>query len=180
MARNKNKNNPKFKFLLFGPRTSLGWTIKSRITREKGDDLVNRRIAIEIPDDNGNLLGYQLRKDRMPNDPMPTLQTILATITKSEMEINAGTYGESRTVRLSEQQRTERAKQTHPHTGKYLPEEDRIEKVIGKIVAWPEVGDTKAPCVRAKAWPVTVHAKTKPVRKRWRKRVETVQAVGGA
>lgn len=66
-----------------------------------------------------------------------------ATLKKGHMMANAGVLGNSRTAHLTEAKREELLK-----SGKLKREEDFIEIAQNKIQAWPEVGDTKAVCVR--------------------------------
>jgi hypothetical protein len=129
------------KLLVFGAYTTLGWRVVRHCTRARGESMVEqgewRRVYSQ---ESGDLLGYQLvGPDRSTKGDYDLLSTHApAAISVSEMQVNAGCHGRSRTWGMSEDRRLERR-----------DPEDAIERTMAKVAVWPFVGPRKGDVVRA-------------------------------
>lgn len=115
------------------------------ITAYQGDGLVEEGRAVRLfkPRQHGKpreLLGYKL----VPEPGTPRCSA--PSITASEMKVNAGLAGHSRTAGLREFQRRY---SVNPRTTR-VEEEDFIERTQSKVTIWPLAADSKAPLVTRK------------------------------
>lgn len=106
-----------------------------RISREEYVRLRDRGRAMPLHDKQGNLVGCQLTNNHPGDGAIPS-QPSSPVLTVREIELYAGRNfpgGRSRTAGLTETQRLERSRRTHPRTGKYLLPEDAVERVTEKV-----------------------------------------------
>lgn len=132
----RRNRSPEQEFILFRATSSLGWAISKRISYDKGERLVDQRVARRVDDEYGKHIGYQPCEPSEAKDDAPVVRSSPA-ISQGEILANAGTafrLGGSRTAKMSEAMRISR---THPRSGKLLPAEDRIERAVAKVKAWP-------------------------------------------
>lgn len=97
-----------------------------------GEAMVAAGKLRRIVDDAGRHIGYQPAS--AAPEPKPSERLDAASITRAEIEANAGLRGKSRTRGLPERLRTERV---HPKSGRLMPEEDFVERAQRKVEAWP-------------------------------------------
>ncbi len=91
----------------------------------------------EIWLENGDLAGVQPLKPEQQKTLHQILieQLIAVTITLAELKRNAGLYGRSHTLGMSEWKRLRRQARFDP--SKILPPEDATERAIEKVRLWP-------------------------------------------
>jgi hypothetical protein len=129
------------RFLVYGSYTTLGWRVVRHCTQARGEAMVQqgewRRV---VSRESGELIGFQLvSPDRCTKGDYDLLSMHApAAISVSEMQVNAGCHGRSRTRGMSEDRRLERREP-----------EDAIERTMAKIAVWPLVGSRKGDVVRA-------------------------------
>jgi hypothetical protein len=124
-----------------------------RTSRERGDGMVAGGSAIELFDEAGRFAGYQVIEKEQPKDETPNYVTV-AWISPQEVFANAGLFGISLTLNLSEEERLSRydtrASASSKGMHRLLPAEDFIERAQAKVALWPEIGDRQAPRVSPK------------------------------
>jgi hypothetical protein len=132
MARKTRRSNSQ-QIIVFSADTALGWRALSRCSVAEYHRRLARGEVRPVHDGFGRLIGCQpiKRTDQsIPSRPSAVCLTV------SEMVLFAGQAfkdGRSRTARMTEQQRLQRASRTHPRTGKFLAPEDAIERVTEKV-----------------------------------------------
>lgn len=101
--------------------------------------MVSDEMAVRLVDrTSGITVAYQLTAGRVQDGP-GGVSLSAAAISARECMVNAGVIfkdGKSRTANLSEEQRKEREKRTHPKSLKYLDAEDHIERTVEKVKLW--------------------------------------------
>lgn len=108
----------------------LGWRVIRHVSGAQGEEMVARGKWREVYDEQNNHVGYQIvaswKSDLeiLSGGPSPN------SITKREVEMNAGLYGRSRTQGMPEESRVARF---DSRTGKPLPPEDAIERAVAKV-----------------------------------------------
>ena len=103
-------------------RHPLGVEQKGLFTEQSGYARVRQGTAIELVDEKGRLIGFLAKEQSIGASPSPVSSRVLS---RGEMELIAGAtfrHGGSRTVGLTEQQRTSRV-----FNGRILPAEDAVE-----------------------------------------------------
>ena len=131
MARPKSRSNRKF--LLFSFDTTLGWSVIRQVSLLFGERKVDEGVWRRVNNEQGIHIGYQLAAaEKYENDSRSSPTYISA----SEMAMYAGrafSGGKSRTVFMTEQQRSQR----RGKFDKILPVEDAVERITGKVESWP-------------------------------------------
>lgn len=120
----------KHEFKLFDTNTTLGWKVIRRISEDHGEDMVLRRKARHVVNSEGKHIGYQMYESALR--PTPVVQDSkpsCTSISKREMEANAGLFGLSRTASMSEAQRIKRV-------ARGRPEMDLVEAARVKLDAY--------------------------------------------
>lgn len=141
------------------------------ITRSKGERMVRKQLADVIADEGGKLLCFQLKASTAPVRAlvMDVSRTSYVKVdsepsnmafSQAEMNAIAGTkfkHGRSRTARLSDEQREERAKRIYEATlmetgrGVKVGPEDIVERATKKLEVWAESRMPKQPVEAAVA-----------------------------
>jgi predicted alpha/beta hydrolase len=122
---------------LFCTDTTLGWRVKCRVPVETALEKVALKKWREIWYETGELAGVQ----PLAPEQKKTLHQILierlvaVTITFSEVQRNAGLYGRSHTLGMSEWKRLKR--HARFDESKILAPEDATERAIEKVRLWP-------------------------------------------
>jgi len=139
------------KINLFDSNISLGWRVIYQVRLSLALEKVAARQWREVWLTNGELAGVQ----PLPPKQQKTLHQILVehliavTITLAELERNAGLYGRSHTLGMSEWKRLRRhvvrrgqpvepgGKPVYYETGQIADPEDATELAIEKVRLWP-------------------------------------------
>jgi hypothetical protein len=127
------------RFKVYGAYTALGWRVVRHCTLAAGMKMVASGEWEQVEDSNGDI-AFQLKTpDRAMKGDYDILSTHApAAINVSEMQVNAGCHGRSRTRGMCEDRRLERR---NP--------EDAIERTMAKVAVWPLVGPRKGDVIRA-------------------------------
>ena len=124
---------------LFSANIAFGW----RVVRQVPVELALEQLALkkwreiwsECVDGKRELLGVQPLAAAQPSKPIPVLGGSPPTITLTEVQMNAGLFGRSHTMGLSEWKRLKRHAKYDEK--KILAPEDAIERAIQKVKLWP-------------------------------------------
>jgi hypothetical protein len=117
---------------VYPPDTSLGWRVIYMVSALKAAERLAAGVWREVYDEYGSFWGCQVVAN-FGKDEAILSGASSTSITVSELELNAGLRGKSRTVGLSEEQRIARIN----GKGKPLPPEDAIERAQAKVKQWP-------------------------------------------
>lgn len=135
---------------LFRAQTTLGWSVARNISDADGRRGVASGSMREVFDEITHLcIGYQMLavSEQRGDQDLPSV-TSTASISRFEMEVNAGLLGRSRTAGLTEAQRLERAAQRDERSGEYLTPEDVVERVQAKVLIFPHIGAERGDILR--------------------------------
>jgi hypothetical protein len=123
-------------FYLFPADVTLGWRVIRMVSGAMGEEKLARGEWRDVYDEKGNHIGYQLldtfHRDR---SVFSSSYRCSVTITLTEVLMNAGLFGRSRTKGMPEQKRL--ARHAKDDDQKILPPEDAIERAIVKVKLWP-------------------------------------------
>lgn len=114
---------------VFPAETSLGWRVIRVVSVMVAAEKLARGEWRQVYDEFGNFVGCQVLASFQSDLELPSGATA-TSITALESQLNAGCFGRSRTVRMSEEDRISR----HSRNGKALPPEDAIERAIAKLM----------------------------------------------
>lgn len=133
-------SNEAYKVNLFSANTTFGWRVVRRVPVERACEQLAlkkwREIWSEEVNGKREFLGVQpLSPEKSWNRPIPALAGSPPTITLTEMRMNAGLFGRSRTMGMPEWKRLKR--QAKYDEKKILAPEDAIERAIEKVKLWP-------------------------------------------
>jgi hypothetical protein len=122
---------------LFHTDITLGWRVKCTVSAEHALEMIALKQWREIWYETGELAGVQPLKpaEKKTLTQVLTERLIAVTITLPEVKRNAGVYGPSRTLGMSEWKRLRRHARFDEK--KILPPEDLIERAIEKVRLWP-------------------------------------------
>lgn len=141
MAMANSHRSPKKSFVLYYHNTSLGWKKARRVNFDEGERQVALRQWQRIYDSNtGQHIGYQPLKPEKKPKTLPGDVPVAETITREELELNAGQAfrdgqsgsAERRMFLVAAGQRAG------------LPEEDAVEVADYKVKHYRRIGDDKA------------------------------------
>lgn len=125
---------------VFSPNTNLGWKVIRQVPVSYALQQIAQKQWREIWYEHGELAGVQPLKP-VASTATKTLHQVLTealigvTITRQELERNAGLYGRSHTIGMSEWKRLRRHARFDER--KILPPEDATERAIEKVKQWP-------------------------------------------
>jgi hypothetical protein len=136
-------SNEAYRVNVFSANTALGW----KVIRQVPVEFALEQIALckwrEIWYENGELAGVQSLKpvEKKTLHQVLTERLVAVTITLSEVRRNAGLYGRSHTIGMSEWKRLRRHARFDER--KILPPEDATERAIEKVRQWPYPASVK-------------------------------------
>jgi hypothetical protein len=144
MPRRRHPSPHSNSFPLYAAETTLGWRVVRQIPLAEAERKVELGVFVRVYNEQFECVGYQVIDSRPTDEKLPSRQSS-SSISASEIQANALVIfpgGSSRTERMSEERRVSRR---HPISGNALPAEDFVELATGKVRAWLEIGDDKAP-----------------------------------
>ena len=131
-------------FNVYAAETALGWRVIGRTSPSCAVEKITSGQWREVFYESGELAGYQIAPvvssmrtalpDRLTDQWMAS-SFGPPTITLSEVKMNAGLFGRSRTLGKPEWKR--RLRRARYDREKILSPEDAIERAIGKVKQWP-------------------------------------------
>lgn len=120
---------------LYATETTLGWRITNQVPMALGWEKVALRKWRAVQYDDGSFAGFQPTVAPQPGKSIPVLAGSPPTITLTEVQMNAGLFGRSRTMGMPEWKREKR--HARYDEKKILAPEDAIERAIEKVKLWP-------------------------------------------
>jgi hypothetical protein len=122
-------------FNLFAAETTLGWRVIDQVAGSLAAQKVASGKWREVFYEDGSFAGYQVTAAATSGKKVPSRDGSPPTITLTEVQMNAGLYGRSRTLGLPEWKRKRRHAKYDDR--KILAPEDAIERAITKVKLWP-------------------------------------------
>jgi hypothetical protein len=122
-------------FNLYAADTTLGWRVIDQIPGAIAAQKVASGKWREVFFEDGSFAGYQVISATTSGKKIPSRGGSPPTITLSEVQMNAGLYGRSRTLGMPEWKR--KLRHAKYDEDKILAPEDAIERAIVKVKLWP-------------------------------------------